>query len=156
MAHRYSSAVLVGLLVFASGCSGDGTGAERAASPAAPAVGTAAPPAAAPTAAAAVSAPLPGRTVAESGGAAKSDLRGAVSTIESYRGQDPTADPASEAAALAPALPGTVTITRLDTDGYAVSATADDGSTYTIERSGVTFTRSCAPLQPAYCRTGIW
>jgi len=151
MAHRYSSAVLVALLVFASGCGG-----ERAASPAASAVGTAAPPAAAPTAAAAVSAPLPGRTVAESGGAAKSDLRGAVSTIESYRGQDPTADPASEAAALAPALPGTVTITRLDTDGYAVSATADDGSTYTIERSGVTFTRSCAPLQPAYCRTGIW
>ena len=72
-------------------------------------MGTAAPPAAAPTAAAAVSAPPPGRTVAESGGAAKSDLRGALSTIETYRGQDPTADPASAALTLAPALPGTPT-----------------------------------------------
>ncbi len=57
---------------------------------------------------------------------------------------------------LAPTLPVTVTITRFDAAGYALSASADDGSTYTIDRSGATFTRTCAPLQPAYCRTGTW
>lgn len=133
------AASLVLLLALLAGC---GNGADRAA-PVGPA-----PAAAAQTPAATVQA----RTLAEHGGAAKSDLRQAVSIIESH-----AIDNGGYAAALgASGLPATVTIAAVRTDGYRVTAGTADGGTYTIERLGQTFVRHCAPLQPAFCRTGEW
>jgi hypothetical protein len=121
-----------------------GCGADVA--PAGPAAPTAAP------AAAPAAAPVQGRTLADHGTSAKSDLRQAVSIIESY-----AMDNGGYASAMgATGLPSTVTIAAVRSDGYSVVASTADGASYAIDRLGSEFVRRCAPLQPADCRTGSW
>lgn len=137
-----SLAALLALALLA-GCGDQPAPAERATTPTAAPAAPAPPPAAAPG---------QGRTLAENGGAAKSDLRQAVSTIESY-----AMDNGGYATALgSPGLPATVTIAAVRGDGYSVTASTVDGATFTIDRLGAEFVRRCTPLQPAYCETGTW
>ncbi|MEA2194952.1 MAG: hypothetical protein QOG42_1386 [Solirubrobacteraceae bacterium] len=142
------------MLAVPAGCGGNaGPGAPAAPTPAgaAPAHSTApsASPAPAPTG---TSAPAQARTLADYAGAAKSDLRQAVSIIESY-----AMDNGGYTAALrAPALPATVTIVAVRPDGYGLTAGTADGATYTIERVGPTTSKRCAPLDRVFCQTGDW
>lgn len=136
---------------FACGCGADSTGdrqsgaRETAAAPtarAAPAAGPAQGPVA--------------RAAAATGTTAKSDLRQAVSLIESHRADSEAVATGSDLSALASVLPGSVTVGRSDAYGYALSASTAYGATFTIERSGSTWVRGCAPLDPVDCRTGTW
>jgi hypothetical protein len=134
---------LVLTLSLLAGCGDDRAPAGPAAPP--PVQAAAPPPAQA-------AAPVQGRTLAEHGSAAKSDLRQAVSIIESY-----AMDNGGYASAMGVAgLPATVTIAAVRGDGYSVVANTADGATYTIDRVGSEFVRRCAPLQPLDCRTGSW
>ena len=90
--------------------------------------------------------------VADYAAAAKSDLRQAVSTVESY-----AMDDRGYTAALgATGLPATVTIVAVRPDAYSLAAGTADGTTYTIERVGSTTSKRCAPLDRVFCQTGDW
>ncbi len=150
---RWIVAVSLALAALASGCGGDAARerhAVRVLAPAAPPTVPAAP------AAAPANAASPVRVAAGSADAAKSDLRQAVSIIESYRGSSQTDAAASDLNPVAASLPGTVTVTRSDAYGYVVSAGTNYGATFTIERADATTVKRCAPIHPVDCRTGEW
>ena len=153
----YGVASLAIMLALLAGCGGDADpGVPAARAPAgvahAPSSPPSASPATAPTAAPATTAPAPAGMLADHAGAAKSDLRQAVSIIESY-----AMDNGGYTAALgAPGLPATVTLAAVTPDGYSLDAGTADGATYTIERVGSTTSKRCAPLDRVFCQTGDW
>lgn len=100
------------------------------------------------------SSPVPTET-APPEGVAKSELRMAVSHMESYRAAKGSYT--SDVTALGSGFPTSVKV-ALKRDGYTLSTATPTGATFGIvmSSSSYTTTRTCSPPHPVFCHNGTW